>query len=159
MKSLKIIKESEKVFLSFLILLFMVAASYAQDGKQKEKSTVVDHKDTELNWGGCPDFMPNGCNIAILHGDPASNNADILFKVPANSDIPLHWHNSAERMILISGEMEVTYEGESTQILKVGSYGYGPAKKPHTAKCKDKGPCILFIAFEKPVDAFAGNGK
>ena len=81
-------------------------------------------------------------------------NLDVFFKVAANSDIPNHWHNSAERMILISGKLEVTYKGEKPQTLKVGSYAYGPSKKPHTAKCGDAGPCILFIAFEEPLDAF-----
>ena len=58
-------------------------------------------------------------------------------------------------MILLSGELEVTYENETTQIMKVGSYGNRPSKKPHTAKCISKDPCIIFIAFENPVDAFA----
>lgn len=153
------ITPSLKTLLFILLFIFPPIIASAQDGDQMENALVVDHKNTELEWGGCPEFMPAGCNIAVLHGDPASENSDILFRVPANSDIPLHWHNSAERMVLISGEMEVTYEGEDTQTLKTGSYAYGPAKKPHTAKCKDKGTCVLFIAFEKPVDAFAGKGK
>lgn len=153
------ITPSLKTLLFILLFIFPPIIASAQDGDQTENALVVDHKNTELEWGGCPEFMPAGCNIAVLHGDPASENSDILFRVPANSDIPLHWHNSAERMVLISGEMEVTYEGEDTQTLKTGSYAYGPAKKPHTAKCKDKGTCVLFIAFEKPVDAFAGKGK
>ncbi len=61
-------------------------------------------------------------------------------------------------MILLSGELEVTYENETTQIMKVGSYAYGPSKKPHTAKCRDTGSCIIFIAFEEPLDAFAIEG-
>lgn len=153
------ITPSLKTPLFILLFIFSPIIASAQDGDQTENALVVDHKNTELEWGGCPEFMPAGCNIAVLHGDPASENSDILFRVPANSDIPLHWHNSAERMVLISGEMEVTYEGEDTQTLRTGSYAYGPAKKPHTAKCKDKGTCVLFIAFEKPVDAFAGKGK
>jgi quercetin dioxygenase-like cupin family protein len=60
-------------------------------------------------------------------------------------------------MILISGEMEVTYDGEKTQTLKQGTYAYGPANKPHMAKCGDAGPCVLFIAFEKPLDAIPVN--
>ena len=136
----------------FLIFLFLIMPSYGQ--QQEKKSVAIDPNASDLTWGNCPEFMPEGCNIAVLHGDPATKNSDILFKVPANSDIPSHWHNSAERMVLVSGEMDVTYEGEETKSLKPGYYAYGPPKKLHTAKCKT-GPCILFIAFELPVDAFA----
>lgn len=136
-------------------LFLTIALSAQTTGVNKvELSLVKTAQDTDLKWGPCPPFMPSGCEIAVLHGDPSKNNLDVFFKVDANSEIPNHWHNSAERMILISGELEVTYQGEKPQILKAGSYAYGPAKKPHTAKCGDAGPCVLFIAFEEPLDAF-----
>ncbi len=114
-------------------------------------------KDSQLKWGPCPPLMPKGCEIAVLHGDPAKNNADIFLKVPANSVIPRHWHTSAERMVLVSGELHVTYDGHKTAVLKPGTYAYGPAKLPHKAQCKKAGACILFIAFESPVDAVASE--
>lgn len=135
--------------------LFLTIALSAQN--TEELSLVKTAQDADLKWGPCPPFMPNGCSIAILHGDPGKNNLDVFFKVDANSDIPNHWHNSAERMILISGKLQVTYKGEKPQTLKAGSYAYGPSKKPHTAKCGDEEPCILFIAFEEPLDAFPNN--
>jgi quercetin dioxygenase-like cupin family protein len=98
--------------------------------------------------------LPEGCAIAVLHGDPSKANADIFFKVPAKSIIPRHWHTSAERMVLVSGELHVTYDGHETTVLKPGTYAYGPAKLPHTALCAGDKPCILAIAFESPVDAF-----
>ena len=110
-------------------------------------------KDFQLQWGPCPSFLPKGCQIAVLHGDPAKDNADIFLKVPADSILPRHWHTSAERMVLISGELHVTYDGHKTAILMAGDYAYGPAKLPHKAECKKAGPCVLFIAFESPVDA------
>jgi quercetin dioxygenase-like cupin family protein len=113
--------------------------------------------DPSLKWGGCPDFMPKGCEIAVLHGDPAKDNADVFFRVPANAEIPRHWHTSAERMVLVAGEMAVTYDGHETVVLRPGSYAYGPARLSHKATCADAGPCVLFIAFESPVDAFAGG--
>ncbi|WP_051227913.1 cupin domain-containing protein [Gillisia sp. JM1] len=60
-------------------------------------------------------------------------------------------------MILLSGELHVTYQGESTQTLKQGNYAYGPAKKPHSGKCGNSKPCVLFIAFENPLDAIPIN--
>jgi quercetin dioxygenase-like cupin family protein len=113
-------------------------------------------KDSQLKWGPCPAFLPKGCQISVLQGDPAKNNADIFLKVPANSILPRHWHTSAERMVLVSGELHVTYDGQKTAVLKPGSYAYGPAKLPHKGECK-AGPCVLFIAFESPVDAVPSN--
>jgi len=109
-----------------------------------------------LKWGGCPDFMPRGCAIAVLHGDPAKSNADVFFRVQAGAVIPRHWHTSAERMVLVAGELAVTYDGHPSVTLTPGMYAYGPAKLPHHAVCGGGGPCVLFIAFESPVDAIAG---
>ena len=113
--------------------------------------------DAQLQWGPCPDFIPKGCEIAVLHGDPAQANADVFFKVPASFTIPAHWHTSAERMVLVSGELRVTYEGQPTMVLKAGMYAYGPARLAHRAVCGGGAPCVLFIAFEAPVDAVAGE--
>ena len=119
----------------------------------KEQAVGWSAGDPKLAWGPCPAFLPKGCGIAVLHGDPAKANVDIFLKVPGKSTLPLHTHTSAERMILVSGEMHVTYEGQKKMILKAGGYAYGPAKLPHEAYCASKAPCVLFIAFEAPLDA------
>lgn len=139
------------------LALFSYGSSVAQMSysNSDENSVLKSFKDKSIEWGGCPSFMPEGCNIAVLHGDPAEKNADVLFKVNGKSFIPNHWHNSHERMVLLAGKLEVTYKGESTQKMNVGDFAYGPAKKPHTARCVSKNPCILYIGFGEPVDAFA----
>lgn len=109
----------------------------------------------ELEWGGCPEFMPKSCSIAVLQGDPAEPNADIFFKLEGNTEVPNHWHHSAERMVLVSGELEVEYEGQEPQVMDINSYAYGPAEHHHKATCISEKPCVLFIAFEEPIDAFA----
>lgn len=108
-----------------------------------------------LKWNDCPAFLPKGCGIAVLHGDPAQPNADVFLKVLGKSTLPLHTHSSAERMILVAGELHVTYEGQKMAVMKPGTYAYGPAKMPHSAVCVSAKPCILFIAFEGPIDAVA----
>lgn len=115
--------------------------------------------DPKLKWGACPPFLPKGCQIAVLHGDPAKQNLDIFFKVPANAEIPRHWHTSAERMVLVSGELHVTYDDHKTTVLRPGTYAYGPTRHPHKASCKNAGPCVLFIAFEEPLDAVPSEDK
>ena len=156
-----------KIFLSkfqtILMLLALFTFSLAQAQMSNvdtgEDSVVRSFEDPSLEWGGCPPFMPEGCNIAVLHGDPSKADVDVLFKVNGKSSIPNHWHNSHERMVLLTGKMQVTYKGETTQTMNVGDYAYGPAKKPHTAKCISKDPCILFIGFGEPLDAFAVEQK
>ena len=133
-------------------------AAFAGTAFAQEPPMAWTAKDSQLKWGPCPAFLPKGCEISVLHGDPAKNNADIFFKVPANSTIPRHWHTSAERMVLVSGELHVTYDAHRTAVLKPGTYAYGPAKLPHKAECKNAGPCVLFIAFEAAVDAVPSDG-
>jgi quercetin dioxygenase-like cupin family protein len=140
---------------ALIFFLFMaVPGLLAQETGEQDQAIVKTHNDKDMEWGPCPDFMPEGCNVAVLHGDPTKKNADIFFRIPENAMVPNHTHTSAERMVLVSGEMQVTYEGEETQTLREGSYAYGPPQKPHTARCV-QGPCVLFIAFEEPVDAIA----
>jgi quercetin dioxygenase-like cupin family protein len=118
------------------------------------RALAIPHDDASLAWGPCPDFIPAGCRIAVLHGDPAQPNADIYFQVPAGFRIPAHWHTSAERMVLVAGEMTVAYAGQPALSLHPGAYAYGPPKLSHEATCGPSADCVLFIAFEGPVDAF-----
>src|SRR6056297_306338 len=124
---------------------------------QNNMSLTRTAESEQLQWGSCPDFMPDSCEITVLQGNPAKPNADIFFKMEGNSSVPNHWHHSAERMVLISGKMEVNYKGQSPKVIRTGMYAYGPPEKPHTASCLSDDPCILFIAFNKPVDAFPVN--
>lgn len=135
------------------VILALAAAAVATAAPAQEPPVSWSAGDAQLKWAPCPPFLPKGCQIAVLRGDPARPNVDIFFKVPAQASIPRHWHTSAERMVLVSGELHVTYDGHKTAVLKAGSYAYGPAKLPHKAECRSAGPCVLFIAFEAPLDA------
>ena len=138
---------------TLLFLLSFISASAFAEAPVSEQAITQTADDAKLKWGPCPPFLPKGCGIAVLHGDPAKDNVDVFFKVPAKSTIPLHWHTSPERMVLVAGELHVTYDGQKKAVLKPGTYAYGPAKKPHSGYCASKVPCVLFIAFESPLDA------
>ena len=134
------------------------AAPANADGAASEAPLALAAADPALTWGPCPEGMPEGCGIAVLHGDPAKPNADIFLRVPGGAAIPPHAHTSAERMILVDGQMEVKYQGTPPALLREGSYAYGPSKMPHQATCRSSDPCILFIAFEGPVDVLPHEG-
>jgi quercetin dioxygenase-like cupin family protein len=144
--------------LSGVTVMALVAGLAAHSPVLAEDDAFIRTADSaEIAWGPCPEFMPEGCALAVLQGNPAERNADVLFKLPAGATAPLHWHSSAERMVLIAGEMRVQYEGQDAVVLTAGTYAYGPARLRHDATCSSAHDCILFIAFEEPVDAVAAD--
>jgi quercetin dioxygenase-like cupin family protein len=136
-----------------------VWASAAWTDSPAQPALAKTHYDSDLKWGPCPPFLPKGCGIAVLHGDPAKPNLDVFFKVPAGSKIAPHTHTSAERMVLVSGRLDVKYAGQPAATLQPGSYAYGPAGRPHEASCHAGQDCVLFIAFESPLDALQFTGE
>jgi len=154
MKTIKI-KKYTKNFITLAFVFFAIGLNAQSNGlsdtvTETSFSTTIDNKD--LKWLPAPDFFPN-CSFTILHGDISKPNLDFFFKIEPNTEVVNHTHNSAERMILISGDLEVQYQGEKPVILKAGTYAYGPSGKPHKAKCLDNGPCVLFVAMIDPFDA------
>jgi quercetin dioxygenase-like cupin family protein len=123
-----------------------------------EQAISRTHRDPQLKWSPCPPIFLKGCEVTVLHGDPANGRSDIFLRTPANYRLPPHSHSSPEHMILISGKLHVTYEGQKPSVLRAGSYAYGPAKAKHEARCTNAGPCVLFIAFESPIDAVLAEG-
>lgn len=114
---------------------------------------AVDVGSSAINWGGCPPIFPGACAMTVLQGDPGKPNADVVLRIGPGNTLPRHKHSSAERMILLKGRMSVKYDGAPVAILNPSNYAYGPAGLPHVATCQSKTPCVLFIAFEGPVDA------
>jgi quercetin dioxygenase-like cupin family protein len=149
----------ERLFNSAVITACGLVAATASAQAPAESALAWSAEDSRLEWGACPAFLPQGCQIAVLHGDPAKPNVDVFLKVPARSTLALHWHSSAERMVLVAGELHVNYEGQQPLILKTGSYAFGPAGRPHAGECVSAVPCVLFIAFESPLDAVPVEGK
>lgn len=137
------------------VCLAASAALAASAGAQNVAQSPIAVRATSptLKWGPCPPIFKGDCNIAVLQGDPAKPNADVYLRIGSGTVLPTHRHSSAERMILISGRLQVDYSGTPPVTLLPGAYAYGPANAPHRAVCLSKQRCTLFIAFEGPVDA------
>ena len=118
-----------------------------------ERPLALHPTSGSVKWGACPPIFAKGCEIAVLHGDPAKPNADVMLRVPGGFRLPPHRHSSAERMILVSGRLRFKYQGSAARLLTPGTYAFGPAGLPHEGMCLRGPRCVLFIAFEGPVDA------
>lgn len=122
-----------------------------------QRALAISPSDPALTWGPCPSLFTPGCRIAVLRGDPSQPSADALLTLPGGDLIPPHAHTSAERMVLLSGELEVRYKGHATVTLRAGDYAYGPPGLPHLGRCVSPTPCTLFIAFERAVDVLPAD--
>ena len=143
-----------KLSIQALIATAVVVASASQP-TLAESPLAITGTDESIQWAPCPPFFEQTCRLGVLHGNPAEPNADVFFRLDGGEAFPTHTHSSAERMVLVQGKLEVEYEGHDAVTLTPGTYAYGPAQMPHKGKCLSEERCILFIAFEKPVDAFA----
>jgi hypothetical protein len=103
------------------------------------KAVTWEPDSANLEWGPCPAFMPDDCGIAVLHDDPAQPNAEVFFRLAGNTIAPRHWHTSAERMVLVSGKMQVDYDDQELFVLGPGAYAYGPSRLPQH-RCRDPTP-------------------
>ena len=137
----------------------MMSACRTSNAGEGPQLAITRTVASDLQWGACPPIFPAGCQIAVLHGNPAQPNADVFLRVPGGATLPAHSHTSAERMILVEGKLSVRYKGAAAELLTPGEYAYGPASLPHEATCQGDKPCTLFIAFEGPVDAHAFDGS
>jgi len=137
----------------------MMSACTTSNAGEGPQLAITRTVASDLQWGACPPIFPAGCQIAVLHGNPAQPNADVFLRVPGGATLPAHSHTSAERMILVEGKLSVRYKGATAELLTPGEYAYGPPSLPHEATCQGDKPCTLFIAFEGPVDAHAFDGS
>ena len=139
-----------------VVLAFMVSGGLALAASlsaQSAKPVQLQHTDPSLSWAPCPPIFPKGCELAVLHGDPAGGPSDLFLRIPSDYTFPAHTHTSAEHIILVKGVLHVFYPGGPQGELKEGSYGLVPGKMSHGAHCAGSAGCVLFIHFDSPIDA------
>lgn len=141
-----------------LLAMFGIMA-LASPSEAQDAPLSLAPDDRSLEWFPCGDFIPDDCQATILRLGPDGRDSDVLYRIPANMPLPAHWHTSPERMILISGEFHIDYEGHPPLVMRAGSYAWGPPEVPHSARCADRGTCLLFVAFVDPPDGFPVEGR
>ena len=144
--------------LTLLLLAAVLTPATIAIAQPTERPLAMRATDPTLRWGPCPPLFPGACEITVLHGDPAKPNSDVLLRVGPGYRLPPHSHSSAERMMLVEGQLQVRYQGSPRRVLTPGMYAYGPARLPHEARCISAKRCTLFIAFEGLVDAMPVSG-
>jgi hypothetical protein len=114
----------------------------------------------KVQWGPAPPALPPGAQIAVLEGNPgAAGDVTLRLKLPANYDIPPHWHSMTERVTVLSGALQVgmgdTLDRQHSTALAPGGFVSLPAKMHHYAWVK--APTVIQITLQGPFDIFYVN--
>jgi hypothetical protein len=114
----------------------------------------------KVQWGPAPPFLPAGAQIAVLQGNPSEKGPVTLrLRLPANYNIPAHWHSMAETVTVLSGAFHVgmgdKLDRQTSQELQPGGFVSLPASMRHfawTAK-----PTVVQVNLQGPFDIFYVN--
>ena len=128
-------------FSAFILLLWLVASipMIAQVGDMKFKEGQVQHvvKAKEIDWKPCPPNLPNGCEMAILEGNPRGDDMfTVRFKITGEFLLPPHTHPKDERVTVLQGKVYVAFGEEATKddatIFEPGDYYVNAKNAVHT---------------------------
>ena len=114
-------------------------------------------KDTKTLWSpGEVKWAPMaglpGAREATLWGDPTKGEHGILYRWPAGTNVPVHWHTHGDRGVVVSGTMTLAVDGAAAKDLPPGSYFSLGGGIKHATGCKAGADCVFFIHREGMFD-------
>lgn len=108
----------------------------------------------QADWRPVNPALPDGPEIAILRGDPATGPSDMLLKMKKGAG-PMHLHTHDYHLAVISGVMKHWDESgdeETSLPLGPGGYYFQPGGAVHGGACQTD-ECIMFVHWAGPRDA------
>ncbi len=90
----------------------------AQVGEMKFPEGEVQHvvHAEDIQWKPCPPNLPEGCEMAVLEGDPKSNDFfTVRFKISGEFVMPPHTHPKDERATILQGKAYVAFGKDATR--------------------------------------------
>lgn len=134
-----------------LAIAAWLLGSVPQAGAGTERPMVIPPDQTDLKWQPC-DPLPEGCEFALVHVDPAKGSSHILVRAPKGYVFPAHWHTYAEYFGWFEGKGSIVDEGGNVMSLTPGAYKYMPSYTIHWAVCDE--PCLFLIYRPRPADMY-----
>ncbi len=143
-----------------VILIFGVSATWilfdtaSSQEKQRPQVTTdpLNITPDSVKWSPCRPDAPDGCEVAVLRGDPTKEPSDVLIRLPKSFVGVKHWHSNAEQIVGVKGKLTIPLEGGKELVIGPGTYGYIPAGMIHQGRCGDEEDCLFYVMRDKPAD-------
>lgn len=107
--------------ISVLFLILIATASIqlrAQVGEMQFSEGAVQHvvHANEIQWKPCPPNLPEGCEMAVLEGNPKGGDLfTVRFRINSEFVMPAHTHPKDERVTVLQGKAYVAFGKEANR--------------------------------------------
>jgi len=126
----------------FALTVVVVVASLGMSASWADPAHHTMVMPSDLKWADVPS-LPPGAKIAVIEGP--MNEATpftVRIKLPANYELPAHWHPAIEHVTVISGTFNMgtgdKLDSSKTKPLPTGSVAIMQPKTTHFAWTKDE---------------------
>lgn len=95
----------------------------------------------DFQWGPAPPVFPKGAEMAVLQGDPSTNQEfTVRLRLPNGYKIPPHTHPTTENVTVIKGTflagMGGTFDQSALKPYERDAFASIPANHPHYAMAR-----------------------
>jgi quercetin dioxygenase-like cupin family protein len=137
---------TKRPILWILISMWFLAGSGTPsvgETKSPEESVQLVVLDKDVAWRPCPPHLPSGCEIAVLEGDPRSNEIfTVRFRLAGDFVMPPHTHPNDERVTVLQGSVSIAFgigaKRESAKRFGTGDYYVNFRDAIHTVWSDEK---------------------
>lgn len=137
-------------------LVCALSTPVALAGQPVPKDTADLWPASQLKWEPMPGLP--GAMQAPLWGHPQKGEHGVMYKWPAGTSVPLHWHSRADRAVVVAGTMLLAPEGKPAVELGPGSFFSFGGHVKHATSCKAGADCVFFLEREGTFDATMVEG-
>lgn len=99
-------------YVTLCVLIFGSIQLSAQIGVMQFPEGEVQHvvHANEIQWKPCPPNLPDGCEIAVLEGNPKGEDMfTVRFRINGEFIMPPHTHPKDERVTVLEGKAYVAF--------------------------------------------------
>lgn len=143
----------------FLVALTLAAGSGAAHPPATGEAMIVVPLEAAEFVPSNP-AAPNGTQVAVLRGDPATGPSAMLMKMKKGGG-PAHVHSSDYQLVVISGRMKHWSKAQSeaqAPLMGPGGYWFQPGGRAHRDICLSD-ECLMQIVWSGKRDGWVATDK
>jgi quercetin dioxygenase-like cupin family protein len=130
-------------------LTFASAGTWAAEGQEDSSGFLSDPTSANFQTAA---GVPECTTFDVLRGDMAASSSTMMVRMAPGCVVPYQWHSPSEELVMLRGQIEAQFLGESVLNLENGAYLLIPTGKPHRFRCSSQEPCVMFIAADAAFD-------